>query len=97
MIVGDLQDDIHNVQSLEFIKDHFNINMNFLEYNSPKLKLNEFLEYKYQEKPDFIAFHPRNNSINILLNIEKKVFPTFTKKLHCTSENILFDICDKWE
>ena len=43
IVVGDLLDEHHNIQPLEFINNYYNINMNFLEYHS--LKLNEFLEF----------------------------------------------------
>ena len=43
IVVGDLLDEHHSIQPLEFINNYYNINMNFLEYHS--LKLNEFLKF----------------------------------------------------
>ena len=50
----DLLDGSHDFQSQETINEHCTINMNFLEYYSLKLKLNDFLEY--QDTPDFMSF-----------------------------------------
>ena len=70
MVVGDLLDELNNVQSLDSINEQSSIDMNFLEYHSLKLKLTAFLDF--QDMPAYREFAPWNNSMNILLNIDTK-------------------------
>ena len=95
MAVGYVLNDIHNIQTLEEINEFYNINMKFREYHGLKIKINAYLELQY--KSDFIEPYPRNSSMNVLLNIDSKGVSNLYKKLHCSNENLLFEICDKWE
>ena len=95
MVVGYVLNDIHNIQTLEEINEFYNINMKFREYHGLKIKINAYLELQY--KSDFIEPYPRNSSMNVLLNIDSKGVSNLYKKLHCSNENLLFELCDKWE
>ena len=56
-----------NILPFETINERYNINMQFLEHHSLKLKQKEFLEF--QDKPESTEPFPRNSSVNILFFI----------------------------
>ena len=69
--------------------------MNILDYHNLKTMASSYFEI--QEKPNFIEPLPGNRSLNILLNIDNKGVSKLYKKVNSSKENILLEICERWE
>ena len=93
MAIGGLLDEFHNIRTLEFINENFDMNMNFLKHHSLNIKFKDVLEF--QSKPNTSEPLPKNNTIDVLLNIDKTDVVNLHKKARTTNEKKTCEICDR--
>ena len=91
-MVADILSGIHKVATLEETNEQYNININFLDYHSLKSKVSSYLEL--QEKTNYIEQLQRKSS-TAKYRSWRSLLPL--QRLSCSKENLLYEICDKWE
>ena len=77
----------------EFV-EHHGVKTNFLEYNNICFKIKKFLEWK--EVPLQFETLPRNSTLNMLVNLNKKGCSRLYSKIKGSNSYILDSIVDKW-
>ena len=77
----------------EFV-EHHGVKTNFLEYNNICFKIKKFLEWK--EVPLQFETLPRNSTLNMLVNLNKKGCSRLYSKIKDSNVDILDSIVDKW-
>ena len=80
--------------SMEEFTTKYGVKTNFLEYNKIVLRIKKFLEW--MDKPLYCETLPRNSTINILVNLNKKGCSRLYSKIKDSNDHILHNIATKW-
>ena len=92
--IADFLGDMNVILPMDVFVKRYNVTTNFLEYHQVTMKIKKFLEWK--DVPLCTEEAPRNSSLNIFLNQNKKGVSRIYSQMKQSNDHILETASQKW-